>query len=173
MWFYIWGHVDGWITLLFLALWHRTKHWTIADLQFPACVYSYVQGKLVSWVYLELKLAELFVSSEPYTDTFWTIFVFEGFFFHGISTPLPPSHYFEQFFRGRYSCWPPAQPSKAMIEGWQQTFTSVLHVCAWLHEMSSQPLILANRVGCHLSLPVENILVISGIGSPFWMILKV
>lgn len=31
-----------------------------------------------------------------------------GIFFRSISTPLPPRHRFEQFCRGRYSCWPPA-----------------------------------------------------------------
>lgn len=37
---------------------------------FPACVCSCGQAKPISWVSFELKLAELSVSSEPYTDAF-------------------------------------------------------------------------------------------------------
>ena len=87
------------------------------------CVCDSGQGKLVSWVYFELKLAELFVSSEHIQMLFELSLCLRDFFFHGISTPLPPSHYFETALQREIFLLAISLAKQAMIEGWQQTFT--------------------------------------------------
>lgn len=55
----------------------------------------------MSWVYVELKLADLFVSSEHTQMLFeLSLCLRDVFFFFHISIPLPPSHYFEIVLQG-------------------------------------------------------------------------
>lgn len=61
----------------------------------PVC--SQGQGKLVSGVSFELKLAELFISFKPYTDAFELSLCWRAFFFFVVSAHhFLPSHCFEQ-----------------------------------------------------------------------------
>lgn len=62
-----WGIFSYSILASFPLAWDKITG-ELLTLSFPACMCGYGQGKLVSWVYFELKLAELFVSSEPYTE---------------------------------------------------------------------------------------------------------
>lgn len=60
----------------------------------PVC--SQGQGKLVSGVSFELKLAELFISFKPYTDAFELSLCWRAFFFVVSAHHFLPSHCFEQ-----------------------------------------------------------------------------
>lgn len=94
---------------------------------FPLCVQS-GQGKPILWVYFELKLAELFVSSEAHTDAFKTIFVLENLLF---VFSLVSAHFLQvitlKWFaeRDSYRSRPPAQPSSG---DWEMAVTPDSHI---------------------------------------------
>lgn len=102
-----WGIFSYSILASFPLAWDKITG-ELLTLSFPACMCGYGQGKLVSWVWVEISWTVCFLWA-IYIDAFWTIFVFEGFLFFMISA----YHFLQvitlkQFCRGRYSCWHPA-----------------------------------------------------------------
>lgn len=102
-----WGIFSYSILASFPLAWDKITG-ELLTLSFPACMCGYGQGKLVSWVWVEISWTVCFLWA-IYRDAFWTIFVFEGFLFFMISA----YHFLQvitlkQFCRGRYSCWHPA-----------------------------------------------------------------
>ena len=102
----------GWIIFPVHPLWHRTESldncWPSVFLRARVCVCvggGYSQGKLVSWVYFELKISWAVCFLWAIYRCFLNYLCVWGIFFFMVS-----AHHFlqvitlKQFCRGRYSC---------------------------------------------------------------------